>query len=67
MGESGVVKFFNSVDSYGFIRLTGRPRGPSKGCDVFVHRSAIADGQHLLRGDKVCFDVGLLDLARITR
>ncbi|CAE7664755.1 cspE [Symbiodinium pilosum] len=56
MSESGVVKFFNAVDSYGFIRLNGCPKG-SKGSDVYVHRSAIADGKHLLRGDKVCFDV----------
>mmetsp|Transcript_17152 Transcript_17152/g.32340 ORF Transcript_17152/g.32340 Transcript_17152/m.32340 type:complete len:180 (+) Transcript_17152:51-590(+) len=63
MSESGVVKFFNSVDSYGFIR---RRSGP----DVYVHRSAIADGQHLLRGDKVCFDVveeeGAKIAARVT-
>ena len=56
MSESGVVKFFNAVDSYGFIRLNGCPKG-SKGSDVYVHRSAITDGKHLLRGDKVCFDV----------
>ena len=45
----GRVKFYNSVDGYGFIQHRGR--------DVYVHRSAIADGQMLLRGDKVSFDV----------
>jgi len=43
------VKFFNSVDGYGFIRR--------RQSDVYVHRSDIADGKLLLRGDKVCFDV----------
>ena len=55
MSETGVVKFFNSVDSYGFIRMRG-PRGADKSSDVYVHRNAIADGQSLLRGDKVSFD-----------
>ena len=44
-----MVKFFNSVDGYGFIRR--------RQSDVYVHRSDIADGKLLLRGDKVCFDV----------
>ena len=49
MSHRGVVKFFNSVDGYGFIRR--------RQSDVYVHRSDIADGKLLLRGDKVCFDV----------
>ena len=57
MSETGVVKFFNSVDSYGFIRLGGRRWGAAKGSDVYVHRSAIADGRSLLKGDTVSFDV----------
>eukprot|EP00435_Cladocopium_sp_Y103_P051923 s932_g16.t1 len=52
MSQSGVVKFYNSLNGYGFIR-----RGKPGGGDVYVHRSAIADGKMLLRGDKVCFDV----------
>lgn len=53
MSHSGVVKFYNSLNGYGFIRRghAGKPG------DVYVHRSAIADGKMLLRGDKVCFDV----------
>lgn len=49
MSHRGVVKFFNSVDGYGFIRR--------RQSDVYVHRSDVADGKLLLRGDKVCFDV----------
>ncbi|CAK9046231.1 unnamed protein product [Durusdinium trenchii] len=50
MSRRGTVKFYNSVDGYGFIRSgsQSRPGAP----EVYVHRSAIADGQMLVRGDQ---------------
>ena len=49
----GTVKFFNTVNGYGFIQ----PEDGSK--DVFVHATALeaAGMQSLAEGQKVIFDV----------
>eukprot|EP00438_Fugacium_kawagutii_P018361 Skav220717 [mRNA] locus=scaffold1850:102915:105042:- [translate_table: standard] len=60
MSQHGVVKFYNSLNGYGFIRRR------SKGADVYVHRSAIADGKMLLRGDQVMEEEGRLCALRVT-
>ncbi len=47
---NGTVKFFNETKGFGFI--TGED-----GKDVFVHQSALAEGETLREGDSVTFDV----------
>jgi CspA family cold shock protein len=46
----GTVKWFNTSRGYGFIK-------PESGNDVFVHASAIQDGQSLEDGQAVEFDI----------
>ena len=46
----GTVKFFNKTKGFGF--LTG-----DDGKDVFVHQTALPEGEVLNDGDKVSFDV----------
>ncbi|PZM12923.1 cold-shock protein [Rhizobium tubonense] len=49
---TGTVKFFNDEKGFGFITPeTG-------GTDVFVHVSALQQGDSLREGDKVIFEVG---------
>ena len=55
MSHHGVVKFYNSLDGFGFLKL----RAAAGRVEVYVHRSAIADGKMLVRGDRVSFDVPL--------
>ena len=49
--ESGKVKFFNEQKGFGFIK-------PKSGPDVFMHKSATADGKGLPVGACVEFDLG---------
>jgi CspA family cold shock protein len=46
----GTVKWFNTNRGYGFIQ-------PEAGNDVFVHASAIHDGDTLQDGQAVEFDI----------
>jgi CspA family cold shock protein len=46
----GTVKWFNTNRGYGFIK-------PEDGNDVFVHASAIQDGDSLQDGQAVEFDI----------
>ena len=46
----GTVKWYNDMKSYGFIQTPD-------GKDVFVHRSALAEGTVLREGDNVEFEV----------
>jgi cold shock protein len=46
----GTVKFFNEGKGFGFI-------AGEDGKEVFVHKSAIADGLILREGDSVTYDV----------
>jgi CspA family cold shock protein len=47
---NGTVKWFNDEKGFGFI-------APEDGsADLFVHQSALADGQTLAEGAKVSFD-----------
>jgi cold shock protein len=46
----GTVKWFNTSRGYGFIQ-------PESGNDVFVHASAIQDGDSLQDGQAVGFDI----------
>jgi cold shock protein len=46
----GTVKWFNTSRGYGFIQ-------PESGKDVFVHVSAIQDGDSLEDGQAVEFDI----------
>ena len=46
----GTVKWFNANKGYGFIK-------PESGNDVFVHVSAIRDGDSLDEGQAVEFDI----------
>jgi CspA family cold shock protein len=46
----GTVKWFNTSRGYGFIQ-------PESGRDVFVHVSAIQDGDSLEDGQAVEFDI----------
>jgi cold shock protein len=46
----GTVKWFNTSRGYGFIQ-------PEEGNDVFVHVSAIQDGDALQDGQAVEFDI----------
>jgi CspA family cold shock protein len=46
----GTVKWFNANKGYGFIK-------PEAGNDVFVHVSAIQDGDSLQDGQAVEFDI----------
>jgi CspA family cold shock protein len=46
----GTVKWFNTNRGYGFIK-------PESGNDVFVHASAIQDGDSLQDGQAVEFDI----------
>ena len=46
----GTVKWFNTNRGYGFIQ-------PESGNDVFVHASAIQDGDSLQDGQAVEFDI----------
>jgi CspA family cold shock protein len=47
---NGTVKWFNDEKGFGFI-------SPEDGsADLFVHQSALADGQRLTEGAKVSFD-----------
>lgn len=49
--SSGTVKFFNSDKGFGFIT----PDDGTK--DVFVHQSALGEGQIIREGDNVGFDL----------
>lgn len=49
---TGTVKFFNGEKGFGFITQEGG------GQDIFVHVSAIENGESLREGDKVSFEVG---------
>ncbi len=46
----GTVKWYNERKSYGFIETEDNK-------DVFVHRSALAEGTVLREGDNVEFEV----------
>jgi len=46
----GTVKFFNQDKEFGFIT-------PEEGEDVYVHKSALAEGVTLHENDKVVFEV----------
>jgi len=46
----GKVKFFNRVNGFGFISA-------EDGKEIFVHKSALAEGVTLNEGDSVTFDV----------
>merc|ERR1719188_80356 len=52
MSKTGTVKFFNDAKGFGFIVQD------DGGEDLFAHRNQIADGQDLLEGDTVRYDVG---------
>lgn len=47
----GTVKWFNDEKGFGFIAVDDEAK------DVFVHVSAIADGDSLGEGQRVTFDV----------
>ncbi len=49
--ETGTVKWYNRTKGYGFIER-------ESGDDLFVHKSALAEGSSLNEGDKVEFEVG---------
>jgi len=46
----GTVKFFNETKGFGFISA-------EDGKEVFVHQSALGDGETLQEGDSITFDV----------
>jgi len=46
----GKVKFFNETNGFGFISA-------ENGKEVFVHKSALAEGTTLNEDDSVTFDV----------
>jgi CspA family cold shock protein len=46
----GTIKFFNETKGFGFITA-------EDGNQVFVHKSAVADGVRLQENDSVTFDV----------
>ena len=46
----GKVKWFSDLKSFGFIEV-------EEGKDVFVHRSALAEGTSIREGDSVEFDI----------
>lgn len=48
--ETGTVKRFDKTKGYGFIT-------PEYGKDIFVHQSALVDGQRIKEGDRVEFTV----------
>ena len=50
MAETGIVNWFNAKLGYGFIQRDG-------GEDIFVHFSAIQDGDFLAEGERVQFDI----------
>lgn len=46
----GTIKFFNEIKGFGFITA-------EDGTQVFVHKSALAEGVTLHENDSVTFDV----------
>mmetsp|Transcript_103567 Transcript_103567/g.231259 ORF Transcript_103567/g.231259 Transcript_103567/m.231259 type:complete len:206 (-) Transcript_103567:109-726(-) len=51
MSKSGTVKFFNDDKGFGFIVQDDGSE------DLFAHRNQISDGQNLVEGDAVRYDV----------
>lgn len=52
MAHSGIVRFYNVKNSYGFIGV----EEPQPGNDIFVHKTGII-GNILKEGDKVSFEI----------
>merc|ERR1719414_2282740 len=51
MSETGICKFFNAEKGFGFIVQDDGVE------ELFAHRNQIVDGQDLVAGDAVCYDV----------
>ncbi|MFA6110144.1 MAG: cold shock domain-containing protein [Candidatus Latescibacterota bacterium] len=50
MAQTGMVKWYNSRLGYGFITVSGSD-------DLFVHHSRVEDGDALVQGEHVEFEV----------
>ena len=46
----GKIKWYNEIKGFGFIEVEGQK-------DVFVHKSALAEGMKLKEGESVSFEV----------
>lgn len=60
MSHSGIVRFYNVKNSYGFIGV----EQPQPGNDIFVHKTGIV-GNILKEGDKVSFNIATGDDGRL--